>query len=353
MAGKSGRSIAYTPERSILKRILSWEGALVIIFIGVLVMGRIMSASFTPENVLREMPKYLSEILIALPMGFILIMGEIDISVGSIVCLSATVATFAGNAGIPFPVVILICLATGLACGALNGFILTRWPELPPMIVTLGTQIIFRGIEEVSLGAGGSASYVNSKDLDILGARLGPFPVAFFAVIIAAVIYIVVLSKTTFGRKLYAIGSNRTAANYAGIKVGKVRFIVYTLAGLMSAICALFILTTTYGANTTTGQNYEMDVIAMCVFGGIATTGGKGNLFGALIAGFTIVCLRIALGLNNINTQLILVIIGLLLIVSVLISSLTQSDFFKKRQLKKAAEKRAKKEAEALNKPLE
>jgi rhamnose transport system permease protein len=177
--------------------------------------------------------------------------------------------------------------------------------------------------------------------------------VAFFAVIIAAVIYIVVLSKTTFGRKLYAIGSNRTAANYAGIKVGKVRFIVYTLAGLMSAICALFILTTTYGANTTTGQNYEMDVIAMCVFGGIATTGGKGNLFGALIAGITIVCLRIALGLNNINTQLILVIIGLLLIVSVLISSLTQSDFFKKRQLKKAAEKRAKKEAEALNKPLE
>ena len=325
MAGKSGRTIDATVNRSWRKTIISWEGALVLIFLLVLVMGRLLSANFTPENVLREMPRYLSEILIAFPMGFVLIMGEIDISVGSIVCLSATTACFAGNAGLPFPLVILICLATGLTCGCLNGFILTKWPELPPMIVTLGTQIIFRGIAEVSLGSGGSSSYVHSGDLALLGQKLGPFPIAFFVVIIAAVIYIVTLSKTTFGRKLYAIGSNRVAAAYAGIKVNKVRFIVYALAGLMAGLCAIFILTTTYGANTTTGQNYEMDVIAMCVFGGIATTGGKGNLFGALVAGFTIVCLRIALGMRNINTQLILVIIGLLLISSVLISSIGQA----------------------------
>lgn len=324
MAGKSGRSISAVPQKSILKRLLSWEGALVIIFIAVLVMGRIMSPYFTLDNVLREMPKYLAEILIVFPMGFVLIMGEIDISVGSIVCLSATVACFAGNAGLSFPLVMLICLATGLACGLLNGFILTRWPELPPMIVTLGTQIIFRGIAEVSLGSGGSMSYTNSKDLGILSKMIGPFPLAFFVVLVAAAIFIVVLSTSTFGRKLYAIGSNRTAAQYAGIKVSKIRMIVYGLAGLMAGMCALFILTTTFGANTTTGQNYEMDVIAMCVFGGIATTGGKGNLFGALIAGFSIVCLRIALGLINTNPQLILIIIGALLIVSVLISGISQ-----------------------------
>ena len=324
MAGKSGRTISAVPQKSVLKRLLSWEGALVIIFIAVLVMGRIMSPFFTLDNVLREMPKYLAEILIVFPMGFVLIMGEIDISVGSIVCLSATVACFAGNAGLPFPLVMLICLLTGLACGLLNGFILTRWPELPPMIVTLGTQIIFRGIAEVTLGSGGSLSYVNSKDLGILSKTLGPFPIAFFVVLIAAAIFIAVLSTSTFGRKLYAIGSNRTAAQYAGIKVSKIRLIVYALAGLMAGICAMFILTTTFGANTTTGQNYEMDVIAMCVFGGIATTGGKGNLFGALLAGFSIVCLRIALGLINTNPQLILIIIGLLLIVSVLISGISQ-----------------------------
>ena len=345
MAGKSGRSISVVPERSFFKRIFGWEGALVIVFIGVLIMGRAMSTSFTVSNVLREMPRYLSEILIAMPMGFVLIMGEIDISVGSTVCLSATVATFAANAGVPFPLVILIALLTGLACGAINGGILTLFPELPPMIVTLGTQIIFRGIAEVSIGSGGSLSYNESGDLAALGSKIGPFPIAFFVVLIAAAIYIVVLAKTTFGRKLYAIGSNRVAAAYAGIKVGKIRFIVYCLAGLMAGMCAMFVLTTTYGANTTTGQNYEMDVIAMCVFGGIATTGGKGNLFGALIAGFTIVCLRIALGMNNINTQLILVIIGLLLIVSVLISSVTQSDAFKKKMLKRQEAARQKKNA--------
>ena len=219
MAGKSGRTISAVPQRSVLKRLLSWEGALVIIFIAVLVMGRIMSPFFTLDNVLREMPKYLAEILIVFPMGFVLIMGEIDISVGSIVCLSATVACFAGNAGLPFPLVMLICLVTGLACGLINGFILTRWPELPPMIVTLGTQIIFRGIAEVTLGSGGSLSYVNSKDLGILSKTLGPFPVAFFVVLIAAAIFITVLSTSTFGRKLYAIGSNRTAAQYAGEKI--------------------------------------------------------------------------------------------------------------------------------------
>ncbi len=341
MAGKSGRTIDATPKKSLLKTLLSWEGALVVIFLLVLLLGRLLSPNFTATNVLREMPRYLSEILIAFPMGFVLIMGEIDISVGSTVCLSATVACFAGNAGLPFPLVVLLCILTGLACGCINGFILTRWPELPPMIVTLGTQIIFRGIAEVSLGSGGSLSYKNSGDLAMLGQKVGPFPIAFFVVIVAAVIFIVVLAKTTFGRKLYAIGSNRIAASYAGIKVSKIRFIVYALAGMMAGLCAIFILTTTYGANTTTGQNYEMDVIAMCVFGGIATTGGKGNLFGALVAGFTIVCLRIALGMVNINTQLILVIIGLLLIVSVLISSISQSRA--KSTVKKDREQKPKK----------
>ena len=137
-------------------------------------------------------------------------------------------------------------------------------------------------------------------------------------------IFIFSLSRTTFGRKLYAVGSNHTAAHYAGIPVQKIRMICFVLIGTMAGVCALFYLSTTFGANTTTGQGYEMDVIAMCVFGGIATTGGKGNLIGATIAGFTIVCLRIALGQRNINTQLILVIIGLLLIISVLIPRISE-----------------------------
>ncbi|MBP5208541.1 MAG: ABC transporter permease, partial [Clostridia bacterium] len=231
MAGKSGRTISAVPVRSWKKLILSWEGALVVIFIAVLIAGRIMSPSFNLNSVMFMMPQYLSQLFIVFPMAFVLIMGEIDISVGSIACLSATTACLAANAGLPLPLVILVCLGTGLACGALNGFVLTVWPELPPMIVTLGSQIIFRGISEVVIGTGSSLKYENADYLtSSLGKFLGPIPVVFIVVIVVAVLFMILLSKTTFGRRLYAIGSNRTAAKYAGIGVNRVRFIVYALA---------------------------------------------------------------------------------------------------------------------------
>ncbi len=332
MAGKSGREISAVPQGGIKEKILSWEGALVLLFAAVLVLGASISSTFTVTNVLREMPRYLAEIFMMFGMGYILVLGDIDISVGSTVCLSATVTCLAMNAGVPLPLAILICLGTGLVCGSLNGFIATRFTELPTMIVTLGTQIIFRGIAEVSLGSGGSVSMTNTAGIAALRTKIGPFPIAFFGVIICAVIMITILSKTTFGRRLYAIGSNKTAAYYAGINVQGTRFLCYALLGFLAGLCALVLLAYTTGANTTTGQGFEMEVIAMCVFGGIATTGGKGNLIGGLIAAFIIVCLRIALGQINMNTQLILVIIGVMLIVSVLIPSIRNAITAKKRK---------------------
>ncbi len=332
MAGKSGRTIDNVPKRGLKHTLLRWEGGLVLIFIAVLILGSSISSTYNFSSVLREMPKYLCEIFMMFAMGYILIIAEIDISVGATVCLAATMGCLAGNAGAPLIVVALVCLGVGLLCGCINGTILTQFKELPAMIVTLGTQIIYRGIAEVTLGSGGSISFKNSAVIMPLAKMVGPFPVVFFFVIVAAVIFIFVLSRTTFGRKLYAVGSNKVAAAYAGIPVQKIRFTCFALIGLMAGMCALFYLSTTFGANTTTGQGYEMDVIAMCVFGGIATTGGKGNLVGALLAGFTIVCLRIALGQRNINTQLILVIIGVLLIVSVLIPAISQALTAKKKK---------------------
>ena len=333
MAGKSGRNISAVPVRSWKKTLLSWEGALVVIFIAVIIAGSIMSPNFNLNSVMFMMPQYLAQLFIVFPMAFVLIMGEIDISVGSIACLSATTACLAANAGLPLPLVILVCLGTGLACGALNGFVLTVWPELPPMIVTLGTQIIFRGIAEVVIGAGSSLKY-DSGNLAPFATYLGPVPIVFIVVIVVAVLFMILLSRTTFGRRLYAIGSNRIAAKYAGIGVNRMRFIVYALAGFMAALCALFLLTQIPAVKSDEfGKGFEMNVIAMCVFGGIATTGGKGNLFGAFTAGMTIICLRIALGLVNVNDNVITIIIGVLLIVSVLISGISQMTA--KRKLKK------------------
>ena len=317
MAGKSGRSINYVPESPIKKLIFGWEGILILVFIGVNIFCKWFSEYYNMFNLLRQMPVYLAEVFLMLVMAFILVMGEIDISVGATVCLAATMACIASNAGIPFPLVILITLLVGTCCGLINAVILTNFSELPPMIVTLSTQIIFRGIAEIVLGSGGSISVANTAGFKAISRKIGSVPLILFLVIILAVFAAIVLGRSTFGRKVYAIGTNRLAARYSGVAVQKIRFIIYTLMGTAAGLCALFMVASSYGANTTTGTGFEMDAIAMAVFGGISSTGGKGNMIGGIISAFIIVCLRIGLGQRNVNGQVILLIIGVLLISAV------------------------------------
>ncbi len=324
MAGKSGRSINNVPENPIRHIVFSWEGILVLLFVAVNIFCACISQFYNVTNVLRQMPVYLAEVFLMLMMAYVLVLGEIDISVGASVCLAATLACLASNAGVPFPVVLLISLAVGTLCGAVNGFILTRFPELPPMIVTLATQIIFRGIAEIVLGSGGSVSLKNTAGFKAIAGKVGPVPYILFLVLILGVIAAVVLGKTTFGRRVYAIGTNRVTAHYSGIHVQSIRFIIYTLLGTMCGLCAIFLVSSSYGANTTTGEGFEMDAIAMAVFGGISSTGGKGNLAGGLISAFIILCLRIGLGQRNVNAQVILLILGMLLICAVALPNIVK-----------------------------
>jgi len=335
MAGKSGRSINATPQNVVKNTLLSWEGVLFVIFIAVLILCKIISPYFTLTNVLRESPKYLAEIFLLFPMAFLLLLGEIDISVGSIVCLSATIACLASNAGLPFGVVVIIGIGTGLLCGMFNGLLAVKFRELPTMIITLGTQIIFRGIAEIVLGNGGSVSLSNADGFRAINGKLGIFPYSFFLVLITAVVFILVAGKMNYGRKLYAIGSNAKTAFYSGIRVARTQFIAFSLMGLFSGISALFLTATAFGANTTTGKGFEMDAIAMAVFGGIASTGGKGKLYGALISAFTIMCLRIGLCQVNINAQVILIILGALLIVAVLLPNISNQMALNKKKAAK------------------
>lgn len=314
MAGKSGRSINNVPESPIRKAIFSWEGILVLVFILVNIFCMNFSEFYNLKSVLRQMPVYLAEVFLMLPMAFILVLGEIDISVGAMVCLSATIACMVSNTGVPFIVVILAALAVGTVCGMVNGFILTRFDELPPMIVTLATQIIFRGIAEIVLGEGGSINLEDQAGFKMLAGKVGRVPYILFLVLILGVIAAVILGKSTFGRRVYAIGTNRVTAYYSGVHVNKIRFIIYTSMGTIAGLCALFLVSSSFGANTTTGTGFEMDAIAMAVFGGISSTGGKGNLAGGIISAFIIVCLRVGLGQQNVHAQVILLILGTLLI---------------------------------------
>jgi len=297
--------------------IFSWEGILVLLFIAVNIFCAMFSEYYNMSSLLRQMPVYLAEVFMMLPMAYILVLGEIDISVGAIVCLSATMSCIVCNTNAPFIVVVITALGVGTICGAINGFILTKFQELPPMIVTLATQIIFRGISEIVLGSGGSISASNTDGFRAIGGKVGDVPYILFLVVILSVIFAVILGKSTFGRRVYAIGTNRLTAYYSGVHVQKIRFIIYTIMGTVSGLCALFLVSSSYGANTTTGNGFEMDAIAMAVFGGISSTGGKGNIAGGFISAFIIVCLRVGLGQRNVNAQVILLIIGVLLIAAV------------------------------------
>ena len=333
MAGKSGRTINNVPESPVKKAILSWEGILVLVLVGVNIFCAVFSDSYSLSSLLRQMPYYLAEMFLMLVMAYILVLGEIDISVGAAVCLCATIACIVCNAGAPFIVVVLVTLLAGTCCGVVNGLILTRFPELPPMIVTLSTQIIFRGIAEIVLGSGGSISASNTKGFKLLSTKIGKVPIVLFLVLILGVIFAIILGKSTFGRRVYAIGTNRLAAHYSGIHVQKIRFIIYTIMGTAAAICALFYVSNSYGANTTTGSGYEMDAIAMAVFGGISSMGGKGNLAGGIISAFAIVCLRVGLGQRNVHAQVVLLIVGALLVAAVALPNIIGS---LRRALKKS-----------------
>lgn len=333
MAGKSGRSINNVPESPLKKMIFSWEGILVLVLIAVNIFCAFFSEYYNLKSLLRQMPIYLAEVFLMLPMAYILVLGEIDISVGSIVCLSATMACIVSNSGASFFVVILTALVVGTICGALNAFVLTTFTELPPMIVTLSTQIIFRGIAEIVLGSGGSISCTNTDGFKMIGGKVGRVPYILFLVLILTLIAAIILGKSTFGRRVYAIGTNRLTAYYSGIHVQKIRFIIYTVMGTTAGLCALFLISSSYGANTTTGTGFEMDAIAMAVFGGISSTGGKGNLAGGILSAFIILCLRVGLGQKNVHAQAILMILGMLLIGAVALPNILGN-------AKKAAKKR-------------
>ena len=321
MATKSGRTILESKQTTLKSLLLRWEGLLVLIFLAVNVMNVCISPYYlNARNLFTNINNFMDKALIALPMAFVLLLGDIDLSVGGNVCLSATMLGIVYNATGNMWLGILACLVTGTICGALNGIVLTKFTELAPMIVTLATNIIFRGLSERILGDGSTGGMTQvSWFTDIFYGRLFkliPYPIIIFFVL--AVIFGLVMHKTVFGRQMFAVGANKKAAAYAGVKVEKVRMIVFILTGLMCGFAAIFYCAKLGSVKSDVADGFDLEAISMCVLGGISTAGGKGTMVGAVIAIFIIGLLRYGLGLINLSGQTIRIIIGVLLIVVVL-----------------------------------
>lgn len=301
---------------------LQWEWMLVLLFIVVNIINASLSPYYLEFNSLRDATMtFLDKSFIVLPMVFIMILGDIDISVASTVALSSVIMADLYNMGVPMVLAMIICLLVGTVCGLINGLLIVKFKELSAVIVTLATMIIYRGIAYIILEDQASGKFPDWYSF--LGwGYVGGIPFILIIFVVFAIAFTLLLHKTIFGRRIFAMGNNVTASRFSGVQVDKIKIIVFTLTGLMSAITALFLTSRMGSTRPNIAMGYELDVIAMVVLGGISTTGGKGRMIGAIIAIFLIGFLRNGLGLINVPAQVLLIIIGLLLIFAVMVPNL-------------------------------
>jgi rhamnose transport system permease protein len=318
----SERKLAVEKPWSWKRFFFQWEWLLVVIFILIHIINSFLSPWYLSANTFFSGPmNFLDKAFIVLPMMLVIILGNIDISVSSTVAFSSVMMAVIYNAGVPMPLAMLCALAIGTVCGGINGILLVKFRELPAMIVTLSTMTIYRGVAYVILEDHASGGFPPWFSFFAWG-YVGPFPFILIVFIIAAVIFGLLLHNTAFGRSVYGMGSNLLACRYSGVRTDRILVTVFLLTGFMSAVCAIFLTSRMGSTRPNVATGYELDVIAMVVLGGVSTSGGKGRIAGPLLAVFIIGFLNYGLGLINVSAQVILLILGLLLVLSVLVMNL-------------------------------
>ncbi|WP_248925906.1 ABC transporter permease [Paenibacillus hamazuiensis] len=319
------RTLQHNKPFSVKQFFFQWEWLLVVILIIVNVMNTNLSPYYWNFESIRDATmSFLDKAFIVLPMVLVMILGDIDISVASTVALSSVIMADLYHRGVPMELAIVICLIVGTVCGLVNGLLIVKFKELSSVIVTLATMIIYRGIAYMILEDQAKGQF--PEWFSFFGWEyVGGVPFILIAFAFFAVIYSLLLHKTTFGRRIYAIGNNSTASRFSGVQVDKIKVIVFALAGLMAAVTAVFLTSRMGSTRPNVATGYELDVIAMVVLGGISTAGGKGRMIGAILAVFLIGLLSYGLGLVNVPAQMLLIIVGLLLIFAVMIPKLNRA----------------------------
>ena len=316
----------YAPKRSILSIFQRWEWLLVgLIFVDVFINIRLTPYFFDAHNLSRTSSDFMEIGLMMLPMVFIIITGNIDLSVASNMGMSASFMGLLHNMGVNIWVAALAALVLGTLGGMLNGYLISK-VKLPALVVTLGTYAFYRGLAYGFLGDQAARGYPEAFTYFGQGKifqTLVPFSVVLF--LFMAVIFGLVLHRTTFGRYLYSIGNNENATNYSGVPVAKIKFIIYMVSGFMASLAGLILAARFGSTRPDNGTGLELAVITAAVLGGVDINGGKGTMYGAALSLLLIGLMRFGMGLLNIQGQVQGVAIGLLLILSILIPSIVRS----------------------------
>ncbi len=254
--------------------------------------------------------------IMAIGQMLVIISAGIDLSVGSILALAGVGATMLLAAGMPIWLAVILGLLIGAACGALSGALIA-WGHIPPFIATLGMMGIARGA--ALLITGGVAVFGIPEAFGVFGSGrvLDVIPVPVIFVVILAVIFHVILTRTVFGRHIFAIGANAEAARLSGVGVGFKLFALYVINGVLCGIAGIVMASRLNTGQPTAATGYELDVIAACVIGGASLSGGEGTIMGAIIGALIIGTLRNGCNLLDISAFWQQIAIGTIIIIAV------------------------------------
>ena len=306
-----------------IARLKSWEGFLLLSLLVIIGINTGMSPEFlTLGNQINLFQLSIEKIIVALVMTFIIINGEIDLSVGSMMGLSACAfGWMVKEQGVAAPAAIAISLGIGVLGGALNGWFITR-VGLPSLVVTLATLIGFRGLARVLVEDRGLTDFPDW--FDALGQKglIGPLPFALIAFAVLFILLYIVLERSGFGRKTQVIGTNREVAEFAGIDTNRHKMILFIASGTIAAFAGLLYAARVGAVRGDVANGFELDIITIVLLGGVSIFGGTGSLIGTLLAILIVLNIRNGMALLNITGHIQTGVIGLLLIASVIVPRL-------------------------------
>lgn len=304
------------------KRITSSRqfGIIVVLFIMGLFLTLMSDVFLTGANILSIFNQASVKGVIAVGMTFVIIMGCIDLSVGSVLSLCAmfTADILVKNGIEALPIALAVAILVGIGCGALNGWLIAQF-DLAPFLVTMGTMNIFRGLNYVYSGA----ISIRGLPKEWIGFWNSSFP--FAVIVFAAVILIMllVMKNTKYARYVYAVGGNETATKLSGVNTKRIKIMTYILSGLMCAIAGVLYVGRMASAEANAGLGYELDAIAAAAIGGASLSGGRGSLVGTFLGSIILAILANGLTLLSVPAFYQVILTGTIIIIAILVDKVT------------------------------
>ncbi|ANN17097.1 ATPase [Amycolatopsis orientalis] len=309
-----------------LSRLASWDAAVIMVTVVVLLIASGTVENFgTGRNFTFLLLDLLPIALVALPMTFVIVTGEIDLSVASTLGLTSAVMGSLWDSGLPIETIMPLCVGLGAVLGALNGVFVTVF-KLPSLAVTIGTLALYRGLAFVVLGDGAVADFPRDYTGWVTGTLGGePIPNVLIPLVVLALIFGVVLHATPTGRGVFAAGASEQAARFAGIRTGRLKFWLFVAGGAIAGLAGVLWTLRYSSARADNGLGLELAVVAAVLLGGVSIFGGKGTLPGVLAGVVLLATLQNALRLQDVSNEALNIVTGVLLIVSVLLPNLVSS----------------------------